>query len=214
MIQIKSFTFNPFMENTYILYDETKACIIIDPGCYEIEEKATLRAFIAAEELEVVQLVNTHCHVDHILGNQFVKDEYQVKFATSKIEEHVLQAAKVYAPNYGFHQYQEAAIDDYLEEGQQIKFGNSTLEILFVPGHSPGHLAFYNSTEKMCIGGDVLFQRSIGRTDLPGGDYNTLIKSIHQKMFTLGDDMVVYPGHGPETTIGEEKKYNPFCAIK
>lgn len=214
MISIQTFAFNPFMENTYLLYDETKDCIIIDPGCYEKEEQQALEDFIEKKGLNIVQLLNTHCHIDHVLGNHFVKERYKVKLATSAIEEQVLKAVKSYAPNYGFPLYQEADVDIYLEEGQQVHFGQTTLDILFVPGHSPGHLAFYNAEEKICIGGDVLFQRSIGRTDLPGGDHETLIQSIQQKMFALEDDMIVYPGHGPTTSIGEEKKHNPFCALR
>lgn len=214
MIHIKSFVFNPFMENTYLLYDETKECVVIDPGCYEKEEQKALQDFIEQEKLKVVQLLNTHCHIDHVLGNQFIKERYDVKLATNSIEEQVLKAVKAYAPNYGFMQYQEAAVDEYLEEGQQVHFGNATLDILFVPGHSPGHLVFYNTEEKICIGGDVLFQRSVGRTDLPGGDHETLMQSIRQKMYALPNDMTVYPGHGPTTTIGEEKQFNPFCAVR
>lgn len=201
------------MENTYILYDDTHECIIIDPGCLEKQEQQTLLNFIETNKLKVKILLNTHCHIDHVLGNKFVKEQFQVKLQTSKIEEQVLKAVSAYAPNYGFHQYQETNIDEYIAEGQQIKFGNAILDILFVPGHSPGHLVFYNAEENICIGGDVLFHRSIGRTDLPGGDHETLINNIHQKMFKLDDNMVVYPGHGETTTIGEEKKYNPFCAI-
>jgi hydroxyacylglutathione hydrolase len=214
MVKIKSFTFNPFMENTYILYDHTAECIIIDPGCLEKQEQQTLLNFIELNKLKVKLLLNTHCHIDHVLGNKFVKEQFQVKLQTSKIEEQVLKAVSVYAPNYGFHQYQETNIDQYIEEGHKIKFGNTTLDILFVPGHSPGHLVFYNKEENICIGGDVLFNRSIGRTDLPGGDHETLITNIHQKMFKLDNNMVVYPGHGEATTIGDEKKYNPFCAIQ
>lgn len=201
------------MENTYILYDDTHECIIIDPGCLEKQEQQTLLNFIETNKLKVKILLNTHCHIDHVLGNKFVKEQFHVKLQTSKIEEQVLKAVSAYAPNYGFHQYQETNIDEYIAEGQQIKFGNAILDILFVPGHSPGHLVFYNAEENICIGGDVLFHRSIGRTDLPGGDHETLINNIHQKMFKLDDNMVVYPGHGETTTIGEEKKYNPFCAI-
>lgn len=202
------------MENTYILYDDTSECIIIDPGCLEKQEQQTLLNFIEINKLKVKLLLNTHCHIDHVLGNKFVKEQFQVKLQTSKIEEQVLKAVSVYAPNYGFYQYQETNIDEYIEEGHKIKFGSSILDVLFVPGHSPGHLVFYNKAENICIGGDVLFNRSIGRTDLPGGDHETLITNIQQKMFKLDDKMVVYPGHGETTTIGDEKKYNPFCAIQ
>lgn len=213
MIYIQSFVFNPFMENTYLLYDETKECIIIDPGCYEKEEQGVLIDFVKKKGLKVVQLINTHCHIDHVLGNQFVKEEFGVELSTSAIEEQVLKAVKTYSSNYGFPLYQEATVDSYLEEGQQVRFGDTVLDILFVPGHSPGHLVFYHTEEKICIGGDVLFQRSVGRTDLPGGDHETLMQSIRQKMYSLPDDMTVYPGHGPTTTIGEEKQFNPFCAV-
>ena len=213
MIKIQHFVFGPFAENTYILSDETGECIIIDPGCYEKEEKETITAFISQNNLKVVRLLNTHCHIDHVLGNDFIKEAYQVTLATHEKEAPLLKAVQSYAPNYGFINYREAEIDEFIDENDMIRFGQSQLEILFVPGHSPGHIAFYNREQKLCIGGDVLFQGSIGRTDLPGGDFNTLIQSIHQKFFALDDDVTVFCGHGPATTIGEEKKSNPFCAI-
>jgi hydroxyacylglutathione hydrolase len=214
MLHVKSFVFNPFQENTYILYDETKECIIIDPGCYEADEKQELVDFIEHHRLKVVLLLNTHCHIDHVLGNSFVKDKYAVRFLIHANDEMVLKAVKAYAPNYGFQLYQEAMPDDFMKENDLISFGNQKLKVLFVPGHAPGHVAFYNEESKIVIGGDVLFLNSIGRTDLPGGNFNTLINSIHQKLFVLPDDVVVYPGHGPQTNIGFEKKTNPFCAIK
>lgn len=210
MIKIKSFVFNPFMENTYILYDETKECIVIDPGCYEDHEQSMLSDFIKENGLKVIRLLNTHCHIDHVLGNEFVKKHFGVPFSIHKIEGQVLEAVKSYAPNYGFASYRQPEIDSYLEEGKEVTFGNSSLSILFVPGHSPGHVAFYNKEGNICIGGDVLFKGSIGRTDLPGGDHNTLIKSIRDKIIPLGDDVIVYSGHGPLTKIGDERKYNPF----
>lgn len=213
MISIQSFVFNGFQENTFVLYDETKDCVVIDPGCYDQEEKDALAGFIAQQELSVKLLLNTHCHVDHVLGNYFVKEKYKTRLLIHAIEERVLRAQKVIAPNYGMHQYHEALPDAYLEEGQIVKFGNQELKVIFVPGHSPGHVAFYNEQSKVLIGGDVLFYNSIGRTDLPGGNFDTLIASIHQKLFTLPDDVTVYPGHGPATTIGFEKRTNPFCAV-
>jgi len=202
------------MENTFVLHDETKECVIIDPGCYEPEEKHELQEFIKDRGLKVIALLNTHCHIDHVLGNAFIKEQYKVALYLHPKDEATLKAVKVYAPNYGFPLYQEATIDHFIDEGDTITFGNSALEIVFVPGHAPGHIAFYNKKEKFCIGGDVLFRSSIGRTDLPGGDYDTLIKSIQNKIFPLGDDITVYPGHGPETQIGFEKINNPFCAIR
>lgn len=213
MLQIKSFVFNAFQENTYILYDETKECVIIDPGCYDKDEQGELAFFIKENTLNVNILLNTHCHVDHVLGNYFVKEKYKTKLYIHAQDEPVLKAVKVYAPNYGLQQYQEASPDVYMKEGDTISFGKQKLSVLFVPGHSPGHVAFYSAENKIVIGGDVLFKNSIGRTDLPGGNFDTLINSIHQKLFTLPDDVVVYPGHGPETTIGFEKKTNPFCAL-
>lgn len=213
MLFIKNFVFNPFQENTYVLYDETKECAIVDPGCYEVDEKAELLDFIASEGLKVKALLNTHCHVDHVLGNSFVKEKFNVGLQIHAKDEPTLKAVKVYSSNYGFHQYDEASPDHYLQEGDTVTVGNQKLSVLFVPGHSPGHVAFYHPGDKILIGGDVLFYNSIGRTDLPGGNFDTLIDSIHKKLFTLPDDVTVYPGHGPETTIGFEKKTNPFCAL-
>ena len=213
MLQVKSFVFNPFQENTYVLHDETGAAVIVDPGCLEREEKEELAEFIRTKNLSVKLLLNTHCHVDHVLGNDFVKESYQVKFLMHKNDLPVLKAVKVYAPNYGFFTYREAEPDGFLDEGDTVSFGNQNLKVLFVPGHAPGHIAFYDESSKILIAGDVLFYNSIGRTDLPGGNYDTLIDSIQQKLFKLPDDVTVYPGHGPETTIGFEKKTNPFCAV-
>ncbi|MFA0962381.1 MBL fold metallo-hydrolase [Roseivirga sp. BDSF3-8] len=214
MISIQKFAFNPFMENTYVLFDETKHAVVVDPGCYEAHERKALDTFISENELTVDLLLNTHCHIDHVLGNSHVKSTYKVPLLIHEKDLEVLNAAKVLAPNYGMADYQPAEPDRYMEEGETITFGNSELKVVFVPGHAPGHVAFINEEQNICIGGDVLFKSSIGRTDLPGGDFNTLISSIQEKLFTFSDDMIVYPGHGPETTIGEEKRTNPFCAIK
>jgi len=213
MLQIKSFTFNPFQENTYVVYDETKECAIIDPGCYDTQEKKQLTSFIAAEKLDVKYLINTHCHIDHVLGNAFVKHNYKVSLLIHKLDEPVLKAVKTYAPNYGFPGYEDSSADKFIEEGEVITLGNQKFEILFVPGHSPGHIALFHRDSKSILGGDVLFQNSIGRTDLPGGDFDTLINSIHSKLFTLPDDVTVYCGHGPTTTISFEKRTNPFCSV-
>jgi len=214
MIKIQSFTFNPFQENTYVLSDETGEAVIIDPGCYEKHEEQELTDYISTNNLEIKLLLNTHGHIDHVLGNAFVKAHYKVPFWIGTHDLATLKAVEAYASNYGFANYQTAEPDAFLDEGQVVKFGNSELSVVFVPGHAAGHIAFYHTDQKICIGGDVLFQQSIGRTDLPGGDFDTLINSIHTKFFTMADDMVVYPGHGPETTIGFEKAHNPFCAIK
>ncbi len=213
MIKIQQFTFNPLQESTYVLYDETKEAVIIDPGCYEKHEQEELASFIASKELKVVRLLNTHCHVDHVLGNAFVHRTYEVKLEIPKQEEAVLRSVPTMAQIYGFPAYDPIEAEVFLTEDDTITFGNSELEILFVPGHSPGHLAFVNKKQLLCMGGDVLFRMSIGRHDLPGGDYDSLIDSIHTKLFELDDDTVVYPGHGEETTIGFEKLNNPFCTI-
>jgi hydroxyacylglutathione hydrolase len=210
MLEIKSFTFNPFMENTYVLYDETKEAVIIDPGCYEKEEKEMLHNFIVSKELKVVKLLNTHCHIDHVLGNAFVKRKYNVELYVHADDEPVLRAVETYAGNYGFQQFEPTSVDQYLKDGEDVNFGNTTLKTIWVPGHAPGHVVFYHKESGNCIGGDTLFEGSIGRTDLPGGDHETLLRSIKANMFNLPDETVVYPGHGPETTIGQEKIHNPF----
>jgi len=213
VIAIQSFVFNAFQENTYIISDETKECVVVDPGCYVDDEKKELSDYVLDHQLKVRMLLNTHCHIDHILGNEFVKQKYSTKLYIHQTEEFVLNAQKIFAPHYGFNRYQEAKPDGYLVEGDVVEFGLQKFAVLFVPGHSPGHIAFYNENEKVVLAGDVLFQNSVGRTDLPGGNHNTLIDSIHKKLFTLPDEVTVYPGHGGETTIGVEKRTNPFCAL-
>lgn len=209
-MKVTCLTFNPFQENTYLLHDDTKECVVVDPGCYERQEQEQLKKYIADNDLKVVRLLNTHCHIDHVLGNKFVADTYNVGLEIHPDDEQTLRSVPVYSSNYGFPQYAEQLPASYLKEGENIKFGNTELEVIFAPGHAPGHVVFYNKADKTVIGGDVLFQGSIGRTDLPGGDFDTLIQSIKTKLFTLPDEVTVYPGHGPETTIGYEKKYNPF----
>ena len=213
MIQIHSFVFSPFLENTYLVYDETKNCLVIDPGCYEREEKEELKTFIEDNQLNVTMLINTHCHLDHVFGNQFVKDTYDVDLWIHELESVQLKSVPVYAPTFGIVNCQESQEDHYLKEGDNVSFGESQLEILFVPGHAPGHIALVNRDEKICISGDVLFKRSIGRTDLPGGDYNTLEKSVREVLYKLPEDVMVYPGHGESTTIGDEKRENPFFRV-
>lgn len=210
MLQLKTFTFNPFQENTYVLYNDAKEAIIFDPGCYESDEKNELTKFIEDENLHVVMLINTHCHIDHVLGNAFVKRKYNVPFLIHKNELPVLKSVITYASNYGFPAYEEAEVNEYLDENKDLLLGTEVIKMLFVPGHAPGHLVFYHEDSKICIAGDTLFQGSIGRTDLPGGDHQTLLSAIKKEMFALADDTKVYPGHGPMTTIGYEKEHNPF----
>jgi len=213
MLSIEYFTFNPFEENTYVLYDDSGCAAIVDPGCCDRSEEQQLLQFIRQKELKPIYLLNTHCHVDHVLGNFFVKHTWSVPFLMHQLDESTLRSVKVYAPHYGFPNYQEVLPDTFIKEGESIQLGNETLKVLFLPGHAPGHVGFYHEASKAPVSGDVLFQRSVGRTDLPGGNFDVLINSIHRQIFTLPDDVTVFPGHGPTTTVGEEKVSNPFCAI-
>lgn len=212
-MQVQSFVFSPFAENTLVLFDETKEAIIIDPGCYEAAERQVLQDFIHEQELHVTKLVNTHCHIDHVLGNAWVKRTYGVELYIHPEDAVTLKMQEVIGPNYGFVAYESSEAEHYLQEGDEVQFGQTSLRVLFVPGHAPGHIALVHDADHITIGGDVLFKQSIGRTDLPGGDHQTLINSIREKLFALPDEMVVYPGHGPVTTIGEEKQSNPFCGL-
>lgn len=213
MLSIETFTFNPFQENTYVLYDETGEAMIVDAGCYDRDEEKELSDFIESKKLKVKALINTHSHIDHILGAYYVTDKYKVPLFIHPKDEQTLRSGKVVSTMYGIDHFNEVLASGYLSEDKSVKFGNQSFDVLFLPGHAPGHVGFYHREKKVLIGGDVLFNRSIGRTDLPGGDYDTLIESIHKKIFTLPDDVVVYPGHGPTTTVKQEKVENPFCAL-
>jgi hydroxyacylglutathione hydrolase len=213
MIHIETLTFNPFQENTYVVYDETGACMIIDPGCYETYEQEELTDFISRKKLNVQLLINTHGHIDHVLGNYFVKETYKVPFHIFHQDLATMQAVSAYAANYGFPKYTPAIPDVLLKETDKVEVGTMKFDILFVPGHAQGHMALINQEKKICLSGDVLFRNSVGRSDLPGGNHDTLIRSIREKLFLLADDTIVYPGHGPTTTIGFEKKHNPYCAL-
>ena len=210
MLKIKVFTFSPIQENTYVLYNEKNDCLIIDPGCYFPEEQQELKAFIDTNGLIPQKLLNTHCHLDHVFGNKFVAETWDLTLHLHPKEEVVLQFAPTSGLMYNmpFDNYKGEFI--FLNDGDKITLGEDELEIILAPGHSPGSICFYCKAQKFIIGGDVLFNGSIGRTDLPLGDHQTLLNSIKQKLFVLPDDVVVYSGHGPETTIGNEKKYNPF----
>ncbi len=210
MISIHSFTFNPIQQNMYLLFDETKECVIIDPGCYDDKERAILSKFISDNALKPKKLLNTHCHLDHIFGNRFVAEKYDLKLEINKNDLPVLDAFKKTCDLYGMNCDPSPQPSFFLEEGDIIEFGNSKLEILFTPGHSPGSITFYNTEQKFMIAGDVLFYGSIGRTDLPGGNHETLINNIKTKLFPLGDEFKVYSGHGQVTSIGFEKMNNPF----
>jgi glyoxylase-like metal-dependent hydrolase (beta-lactamase superfamily II) len=210
MVQIQCFSFNPFQENTYILFDETKSCVIIDPGCYDETERAKLVGFITSNNLVPTHLLNTHGHIDHVFGNKFISEKYKLGLEMNALDEPVLDSLMTVAGMYNLHAEPSPAPAVYLEEGHQILFGTSCLDIVFTPGHSPGSICFIDHKSKFVIGGDVLFNEGIGRSDLPGGDSDTLLKSIRSKLFVLGDEYRVYSGHGPVTTIGHEKKHNPF----
>lgn len=211
MLAIHNFTFNAFQENSYILYDkETKECFIIDPGCSSAQEEQELTDYINENQLLPKRLINTHCHIDHILGNLFVSQKYGLELEAHRLEVPVLQSGNQVSQMYGIPYKTSPTITKYLEEGEDLLLSGNRLDILLTPGHSPGSISFYSRESQILISGDVLFQSSIGRTDLPGGDYNTLIGSIATKLLPLPDDVKVYSGHGPATTIGNERKTNPF----
>ena len=210
MTTIKSFVNNPYQENTYILYDETKECVIIDPGMDTAVEQNAVVNYIKDNQLKPVLLLNTHCHIDHVLGNKFIFDQYGLKPQFHKGELEMLESVIAYAPAMGIRYEPSPVPDVFLPETGSVHFGNTELTLIFAPGHSPAHLCFYDKGSNTVIGGDVLFRNSIGRTDLPGGSFTLLVDNIEQKLFTLPDNTTVYPGHGPETTIGFEKQTNPF----
>jgi hydroxyacylglutathione hydrolase len=210
VLKIKTFVFNPVQENTYLIYNEFKVCAIIDPGCYFDAEKDELTQFIKEMGLEPKLLLNTHCHLDHVFGNKYVAETYALTLQLHEKEKPVLFDAPTSGLTWGmpFDNYSGELI--FLKEGDSIFLGEDELKVIEAPGHSPGHICFYCAGQGFLIGGDVLFNRSIGRTDLPGGDHEALLNTIRQKLFVLPDDTKVYSGHGITTTIGEEKRENPF----
>jgi glyoxylase-like metal-dependent hydrolase (beta-lactamase superfamily II) len=212
MTKVTKFVFSPFQENTYVLHDDSGECVIIDPGCYTDQERAELSAFIKDQGLTPVRLLNTHCHLDHIFGNRFVHEEYGLLPECHKGELPLLQHAPQVAEMYGVRMQTSPMPERFIAEGDVIRFGNTELETLFTPGHSPASICFFCRKDRFLIAGDTLFFNSIGRTDLPRGDHETLLNSIREQIFPLGDDVVVYAGHMGETSIGFEKKYNPFLS--
>ncbi|MEO9210693.1 MAG: MBL fold metallo-hydrolase [Ginsengibacter sp.] len=210
MFQIKNFTFNPVQENSYILYNEHKECIIIDPGFYYDYEREELVSFLNNNKLNPVMLLNTHCHLDHVFGNKFIASEYNLKLKTHPLEEAVLKMAPASGLMFDlpFDNYTGEII--FLEEGDQVSLREDSLKVIHAPGHSPGSICFYSEHQQFIIAGDVLFRNSIGRTDLPGGSHEGLIKNIKEKLLILPKNVIVYPGHGPSTTIGEELANNPY----
>lgn len=210
MIKIEKFVVNPLGENSFIISDETGECIFIDPGFYYNEEHDEVLDYIKSNKLTPVKITNTHCHFDHILGVEFVRNEFKIPFFAHADDIFWVEKAIDQGKMFGFELEPVSPVDKFLVENDFVEFGNTKLKIIHVPGHSPGHVVFYSETDRKLIAGDVLFYGSIGRTDLPGGDYNTLISNIKAKLFELPDETVVYCGHGPETTIGFEKRTNPF----
>lgn len=210
MLTYTVFTFNPFAENTYIITNSSKEALILDPGCYYPEERQLLHDFFLKNQVKPVKLVNTHCHLDHVFGNKWVNETYHLELHLHPDEEVVLQHAPQAGVMWG------APVDNYtgplhyLKDNEYLIFGEYIFKIILVPGHSPGSICLYCENEKVLLGGDVLFRLSIGRTDLPGGNHSALLRNIKEKIFTLPDDVVVLPGHGESTTIGFEKKNNPF----
>lgn len=214
MNRIEKFTFNLFSENTYILWDdESKEAIIVDPGCFNQIEKNTLVNFISSEDLTVTYLINTHCHIDHIFGCKFVKQKYNPTFLIPEGDLPLLQNAVKQAEMFMVEIDIPPTPDNYLTEDLELTLNQSEIKFIFTPGHSPGEFCIYLNKENILISGDVLFKDIIGRTDLWGGDYDTLINSINTKLLVLPSDVVVYPGHGEETTIGHEKMFNPFLIV-
>jgi glyoxylase-like metal-dependent hydrolase (beta-lactamase superfamily II) len=210
MIHVQGFTVNSFSQNTYIVYDDNKNCFIIDPGCSTKSEENLLTSFIEKNELKPLQILLTHAHIDHILGNYFMAKKYNLSIGMHLTDLPLLQHSTQVAQMYGINYLPSPDATIFYDDGDEITLGSEKLKVLFTPGHSPGSITFYNEKNKFAIVGDVLFQNSIGRTDLPGGDFDTLAESIKSKLYVLPSETIVYSGHGDATTIGQEKLFNPF----
>ncbi len=210
MLQLKTFCFNPFQENTYIIWDVEGMGIIVDPGCYTYEERQVVKQFIAENNIQLQAILNTHAHIDHVLGVDFIKNEFKIPFFLHPKEAVILNDAANRAQVYGFPHYQPAEVDVWYKDNEILEFGSMKIKILFVPGHAPGHVALYCEDDEKLIAGDVLFRRSVGRTDFPLCSHEDLMQSIRTQLYTLPNTVEVYPGHGGKTSIGEEKIHNPF----
>ncbi len=210
MIKIERLVFNAFQENTYIVSDETGECLIIDPGCQEQYEEEQLSKHLVSNNLKLVGQIFTHCHIDHILGNGYIFEKYGLKPIMHKESLPFFLASSDQGRMFDVEVCELIEPEVFIADGDFVRFGNSSLEVLYTPGHVDGHVCFVNNDARMVIVGDVLFRDSIGRTDLPTGDFDLLASSIRSKLYTLGTDYVVYPGHGPETSIGHEMRNNPF----
>ena len=210
MLKIACLPFNPIQENTYVLWDETNECVVIDAGNSSPREDAALDNFIAEHGLKPVLAANTHGHFDHTLGVEHLKQRYGIPFALSSKDTFLLENAATSGSIFGVKVGAMPTVERDLDGEQEIRFGKTTLRVLRTPGHTPGHVAFFDEGSKSLFTGDTLFRESIGRTDLPGGDYSWIMRSILDVLVPLGDEVHVYPGHGPESTIGHEGLYNPF----
>jgi glyoxylase-like metal-dependent hydrolase (beta-lactamase superfamily II) len=210
MLHLIAFTFNPFQENTYLVYNDKNQCWIVDPGMYDSNETTRFNQYIATKGLQPASIINTHTHLDHIFGVQGLKDKYKIPFGIHEKDQPVLRGAPMSAAVFGVDLACSPEPDFFIPEGQALALGDDRLEVRFTPGHSPGSVVFYYPEGGWLIGGDVLFNGSIGRTDLPGGNFDTLINSIRTQVFSLPPDTIVHSGHGPATTVGEEMRSNPF----
>jgi hydroxyacylglutathione hydrolase len=209
-MNVKKFTFNPVEVNAILLWDDTLECVIIDPACYYPHEERQLKLFIETNHLKPVRLLNTHGHFDHLMGNRFVENTWNLKSEIHKEDIFLVEQAANQSSMFGISMPKPSLPGRFIEEGEVMTFGNSTLKIIFVPGHSPGSVAFYSEVDQLLIAGDILFRGSVGRTDLPGGNHQQLISGIIEKLMVLDPKVKVFCGHGPETTIGAEIKSNPF----
>ena len=210
-MEIVKFVFNPIQENTYIVWDDTKECAIVDAGNLSAREDKVLAEFIEEQGLKPVLAVNTHCHFDHILGVEFVRSTYGAKFAASSADNAIMLGSKEHCAMFGLEVGEmPTTVDIDLASTEEIHFGNTTLRVIPTPGHTPGCVSLYHEESKSLFTGDTLFRESIGRTDLPGGDYPTIMRSILKQILPLGDEVVIYPGHGEKSNIGHESLYNPF----
>ena len=214
MLVVKKFVFNIFSENTFIIWDEkTKECAVIDAGCSDKREEEEIENYLNKNELTVKYLINTHCHIDHIIGSKFVKENFNPQYLIPEKDLPMLERAEVQAAAFGLKIEAPPKPDGFIPMAEKLFIGSSEVQFLFTPGHTPGEICLYFAKEKFCLTGDVLFKDSIGRTDLWGADYDTLINSINSQLLTLPDDTLIYPGHGDSSQIGFEKMQNPFLLI-
>lgn len=212
MLSVKTFIFNQIQVNTYVVYNENKECVIIDAGNQEPFEDAQILNYIDKNGLKPLMLLNTHSHIDHVMGNKVLADRYHVELASSAIEKPYYDKVWAYAAAFDINFTQDRCLvpSISLVDGEIIHIGDDEMKVLFTPGHSPGHICFYDEKDGIVFTGDTLFYRGIGRCDLPGGNYSTIEKSLREVLYKLPDDTMAYCGHGPQTRIGSEKRNNPF----